>query len=89
MLVAAPAERGVRILGIITIFQYIQGRTILMIKKVVSIKNLNDKNLISDVLKYWLNKSPEERVATVEYLRRQYHGSSERLQRVVRVIQRV
>jgi hypothetical protein len=59
-----------------------------MIKKVVSIKNLNDKNLILDALKYWLNKSPEERVATVEYLRRQYHGSSERLQRVVRVIQR-
>jgi hypothetical protein len=54
----------------------------MMIKKVVNIKDLNDKNLISDDLKYWLNKSPEERVAAVDYLRRQYHGSSERLQRV-------
>jgi len=27
------------------------------------------KNLISDDLKYWLSKSPEERVAAVDYLR--------------------
>jgi len=60
----------------------------MMIKKVVNIKDLNDKNLISDDLKYWLTKSPEERVAAVDYLRRQYHGSSERLQRVIRVVQR-
>jgi len=59
-----------------------------MIKKVVKIKTLNDKNLISDDLKCWLNKSPEERVAAVDYLRRQYHGSSERLQRVAIVVQR-
>ncbi len=59
-----------------------------MIKKVVKISNLNDKELISDDLKYWLSKSPEERVAAVEFLRRQYHGSTERLQRVARIIQR-
>ena len=59
-----------------------------MIKKVVKIKNLNDKDFILDDLKYWLSKSPEERVAAVDYLRRQCHGSSERLQRVVRVVQR-
>jgi hypothetical protein len=59
-----------------------------MIKKTIKIKNLNDKNLISDDLKYWLSKPPEERVAAVDFLRRQYHGSSERLQRVVRVVQR-
>jgi hypothetical protein len=59
-----------------------------MIKKVINIKKLNDKNMISDDLRYWLSKSPEERVAAVEYLRKQYHGSSERLQRVVRIIQR-
>lgn len=59
-----------------------------MIEKVVSIKNLNDKHLVSDDLKYWQSKSPEERVATVDFLRKQYHGSSERLQRVARVIQR-
>ncbi len=59
-----------------------------MIQKIVKIKNLNDKDLISDDLKYWLSKSPEERVETVDYLRKQFHGNSERLQRVVRVIQR-
>jgi len=59
-----------------------------MIKKVVKIKNLNDKDLILDDLKYWLSKSPEERIAAVDYLRRQCHGSSGRLQRVVRVVQR-
>ena len=59
-----------------------------MIKKVIKITTLNDKNLISDDLKYCLSKSPEERVAAVDYLRRQYHGSSEGLQRVIRVVQR-
>jgi len=59
-----------------------------MIQKIVRVKNLNDKDLISDDLKYWLSKSPEERVETVDWLRKQFHGNSERLQRVVRVIQR-
>ncbi len=59
-----------------------------MIEKVVKVKNINDKSLSSDDLKYWLSKSHEERVAAVDYLRKQFHGSSARLQRVVRVIQR-
>jgi len=59
-----------------------------MIKKVAKVKNLNDKSILLDDLKYWLIRSPEERVAAVDYLRRQFHGSSERLQRVARVIQR-
>lgn len=59
-----------------------------MIKKVVKIQNMDDKNLILDDLKYWLSRSTKERIDAVEYLRRQYHGGSERLQRVARVIQR-
>lgn len=59
-----------------------------MIVKVANIRNLTDKNLILDDLKYWLSKSPEERVEAVEYLRKQVHGSSARLQRVARVVQR-
>ncbi|MGR3319969.1 MAG: hypothetical protein ACUZ8O_15990 [Candidatus Anammoxibacter sp.] len=59
-----------------------------MIKKVIKITDLNDKNSTQSDLKYWLKKSPEERVATVDYLRRQYHGSPGRLQRVAKVIQR-
>ena len=51
-------------------------------KKVVKIKDLNDKTDHLDDLKYWLNKSTEERIAAVEYLRRQFHGGTARLQRV-------
>ena len=58
------------------------------IQKVVSIKNINGHDQILDDLKFWLSKSPEERVEAVDYLRKQVHGSSERLQRVVRVVQR-
>jgi len=59
-----------------------------MIQKVVIIKELKSNDSISADLEFWLRKSPEERVATVDYLRRQYHGSTARLQRVARVIQR-
>jgi hypothetical protein len=44
-------------------------------------------------LRWWLSRSPEERIATVEQLRREHHGLQEgdaepRLQRVCRVVQR-
>ena len=38
-------------------------------------------------LAFWLSKPTDERVATVDYLRKQYHGSTARLQRSARVIQ--
>ena len=59
-----------------------------MIKKVVKIKDLNDKKNHLDDLEFWLNKSTRERIAAVEYLRRQFHGGTARLQRVARVVQR-
>ena len=58
-----------------------------MIKKTVKIRALRDESQISEDLVYWLSRSPEERIAAVEYLRRQFHGSSTRLQRVARIIQ--
>ena len=58
-----------------------------MIRKIVVRKNLDENDSIIDDLKFRLNKSPEERVSTVEYLRRQYHGSAARLQRVAKVVQ--
>ena len=58
-----------------------------MIKKVAKIKNLHD-NEIKDNLEYWLSKSPEERLSALEHLRRHHDGDKERLQRVLRVIQR-
>lgn len=59
-----------------------------MIKKVVHKKILNNKQSVKDDLSYWLSRPAEERVATVDYLRKQYYGSTERLQRIARVIQR-
>ncbi|MCP4642415.1 MAG: hypothetical protein GY851_18365 [bacterium] len=40
----------------------------------------------ADDLAYWLSRPPEERVAAVEFLRRQHYGTLPRLQRTVRVI---
>ena len=59
-----------------------------MIQKVVTKRNLYDSSSIKEDLAFWLKKTHEERVAAVDYLRRQYHGSTARLQRSARVIQR-
>ena len=56
-----------------------------MIKKVVKIIDMKNDDSIKDDLKYWLEKDPNERILAVEYLRRQFNGNSDRLQRVVRV----
>ena len=58
-----------------------------MIKKIVTKRKLYESSLKDD-LAYWLSKPPEERIAAVDYLRKQYHGSTTRLQRSARVIQR-
>ena len=59
-----------------------------MIKKVVQKGSLANLQSARIDLSYWLSRPAEERVATVDYLRRQYYGSAARLQRVARVIQR-
>ena len=59
-----------------------------MIQKIVKKQHLNKRSITQDDLAYWLSKTPEERVATVDYLRTQYYGNATRLQRVVRVVQR-
>ena len=59
-----------------------------MIKKVVKKGRLQDFSDAGHDLAYWLSKSPEERVAAVDYLRKQRHGSGAGLQRVARVIKR-
>ncbi|MFQ6113405.1 MAG: hypothetical protein ACE5NG_04860 [bacterium] len=59
-----------------------------MIKKIVTKRSLRESSSIEDDLAYWLTKLPEERVAAVENLRRQYHGSTTRLRSSARVIQR-
>ena len=59
-----------------------------MIQKIVKKHHLQERNVTYDDSAYWLSKPPEERVAAVDYLRRQYYGNSARLQRVARVVQR-
>jgi hypothetical protein len=58
-----------------------------MIEKVVNKLNIEKDSSIKKDLVYWLSKTPRERIAAIEFLRRQYHGSSARLQRSVRVVQ--
>ena len=57
-----------------------------MIEKVVTKKKMNESSS-SDDLSYWLTRSVEERLSAVEILRLQHHGSSERLQRVSRIVE--
>ncbi|MGA2316790.1 MAG: hypothetical protein ABSG71_10470 [Thermodesulfobacteriota bacterium] len=59
-----------------------------MTEKVVRKGKMKDFVEVKENLAYWLSKTPEERVAAVEYLRRQLNGSSARLQRSACVIQR-
>jgi hypothetical protein len=60
-----------------------------MISKVVKIKKLSSKSTQSEDLAYWLTQTPEKRIEAVEILRKQFHGSSARLQRVAKVIKRI
>ena len=58
-----------------------------MIKKIVSKYDIEDPEAAKRDLAYWLSRSPGERVAAVETLRRQYHGGSAGLQRSARVVE--
>jgi hypothetical protein len=56
-----------------------------MIAKVVKKRKLGESSVRED-LEFWLSQPESARIEAVELLRRQAHGSSERLQRVARVI---
>ena len=60
-----------------------------MIEKTAKKLDLNMDSSIREDLAYWLSKTPRERIAAIEFLRRQYHGSSARLQKSARVVQQV
>ena len=59
-----------------------------MIQKVVTRWKLGVPAAEKADLAYWLSKTPEERIAAVEFLRCQMHGDSARLERVARVFRR-
>jgi len=60
-----------------------------MIKRVFKKYVIGDQKQRNDDLHYWLSRPPEERIAAVEHLRRQYYGNLVDLpiQKTVRVIQ--
>jgi len=55
-----------------------------MFKKVIKIRNIKEKD---DDLDYWISRPPHERIEAVEILRKQFNGTTERFQRIIRVIQ--
>ncbi len=59
-----------------------------MIRKVVQKHRMEPDYEIKQNLEYWLSRPPEERLAAVDFLRRQMYGDSQRLQRTARVIKR-
>ncbi len=68
-------------------FRILEYRPLHTMEKVVTKRKLRDSSHKDD-LEYWLNRPTEERVSAVELLRRQFYGSSERLQRVSRIVER-
>jgi hypothetical protein len=58
-----------------------------MIEKSVKKLDLRGSLSVKEDLAYWLSKTPRERIAAIECLRGQFHGSAARLQRSARVVQ--
>ena len=56
-------------------------------EKVFVKRRLNESTVKQDI-DFWLSRSPEERVAAVEYLRKLYYGDTGRLQRSFKIVQR-
>ncbi len=57
-----------------------------MIKKVIRKIKLNDPSNKNFDFLYWSSMPAEKRIVAVEILRRQYHGDTEGLQRVIRIV---
>ncbi len=45
-----------------------------MMKQKYQKRPLNDTSASTDDLAFWMSKTPEERIAAVEYLRNQFYG---------------
>ena len=66
-------------------------------ERVVRLTSFQEEDGTSAALEYWLSRPPEERIAEVERLRREYiaafegarqHGNREGLQRSLRLVER-
>lgn len=56
------------------------------LQRVVRLTSWDEEERTRPALRYWLSRPSAERVAAVEYLRRQVDGSGTRLRRVLRVL---
>jgi hypothetical protein len=56
------------------------------IKRVVRLTSFAEEERTRPDLRYWLSRPPAERLAAVEYLRRQIDAARARLRRVHRVV---
>lgn len=56
------------------------------LKRIVRLTSFAEEEQARPALRYWLARPPAERVAAVEYLRRQIDGTRARLRRVYRVL---
>lgn len=81
-----------RALRVCTVFSFRPedacGIMVAMIRKTVTKGALNKTSETQQNLRYWASKSPEDRLAAVDYLRKQLYGDSARFQRTARVVQR-
>jgi len=59
-----------------------------MIRRTVHKHRLDADYEIKQNLRYWLGRTPQERLAAVDLLRRRIYGDTQRLQRTARVVQR-
>ena len=57
------------------------------LQKVMQLTSFAEEDRTRPALRYWLSRPPAERVAAVEYLRRQVDGSGARLRRVHRILE--
>lgn len=57
-------------------------------RRVLTVTTFADEKRTNPALAYWRQRPPAERVAAVEFLRRQYIGPGARLRRVLRIVER-
>ena len=67
--------------------RYVCRRETDMVEKIVVRRHLEDSSCKVD-LDYWRSRTDRERIAAVDFLRRQQHGHLPGLRRVVRVVER-
>ena len=56
------------------------------LQRIVRLTSFAEEERLRPALRYWLSRPPAERVAAVEYLRRQIDGARTRLRRIHRVL---